>query len=97
MEPTSALAQALAAPLFVALMVAVLGVALAASALLDPSLWKPKPSGLGWTVDFANPHAKYAGVFIAVWLLVLVLGLSNPATPGVSSVTRWLVQVAAGL
>jgi hypothetical protein len=95
METPSVLAQALVAPVFVALMVAVLGAALATSQLVDSALWKPKQSGLGWTVDFANPHAKYVAVFLAAWFGVLILGLSNPAAPGVSAVMHLVAQLIA--
>ena len=62
MSATAPLAPALIRPIFIVFMVVVLIAALGISQILDPPLWKPKPSGLGWTVDIRNPHAKYLGL-----------------------------------
>jgi len=90
------LAQALVAPIFVTIMVIVLMAGLAVSEVLDPALWIPKRSGLGWTVNFANPHAKYLGILGVTWAIVLVFGISNPDAPGISILTRWIAQLIAG-
>jgi len=95
-DPSSTLAQALVAPIFVAVMVIVLMAGLALSALLDPTLWIPKPSGLGWTVDFANPHAKYLGILGGTWAIVLVFGLSSSDAPGISILTHGIAQLILG-
>ena len=96
MESANAFGQALLAPLFVTIMVAVLLAGLAASQLLDSSLWVRKRSGLGWTVDFSNPHAKLLGVFTAVWVVFLVIGLINPDAPGVDAVMHLLAGLLPG-
>ena len=71
-------------------MVAVLIASFGMSALLDSSLWVPKVSGLGWAIDFSNPHARWVVGFILFWAVVFILGLSHPDAPGVSIIMKML-------
>jgi hypothetical protein len=93
----SALGHALGPIIFIGLMVGVLFGGLVLSQLWDPALWIPKPSGLGWTLDFGHPHAQLVIGFSIGWLLVValgLLGLSRPDAPIIGGLMQLLAQLA---
>jgi hypothetical protein len=52
----TALGHAWAPMIYIVFMVGLGFGGLPLSALLDPTRWVPRRSGIGWTIDFGHPH-----------------------------------------
>lgn len=87
----AAIGHALAPILYVGFMCLVLVGGLVLSQLLDPQLWIPRPLGIGWTIDFGNPHAQFVVWGSIVWIVCVfvgLIGLNRPEAPLIGGLMR---------